>query len=309
MATLHDIERRIASVESTRQITHTMEMVSRTKIRRAQRKVDAATPYAYSMEELLGNLSIMGKTTARLPHDEVRTTLIVCIVSDRGLAGGFNANVLRRAEQIMKEREAQDQNVQIAVCGKKGISYFKFRGVKPIMAFRDLSADPRVEEAEALADYAQESYLSGKVDKVICLFNHVKNAAEQELTEDYVVPINLEHFVPDEYWPSLKKAITETDDDPNYSEGMIEFEPDETTVLDNLLPEYLSGYFFYALIDSASAEQSARHMAMKNATENADDMIDSLKQQHNRIRQGAITTEINEIVSGADCADMGAQES
>ena len=305
MANLHDIERRIASVESTRQITHTMEMVSRTKIRRAQRKVNAATPYALCMEELLGNLSIMGKTTAKLtlPHDEVRTTLIVCIVSDRGLAGAFNSNVLRRAEQIKKEREAEGQEVQIAVCGKKGISYFRFRGVTPVMEFRDLSADPRIEEADALADYSKESFLSGKVDEVICLFNHVKNAAEQELTEDHIVPINLEHFVPDEYWPSLKRAITETDDDPNYSEGMIEFEPDETAVLDELLPEYLAGYYFYALIDSASAEQSARHVAMKNATESADDMIDALNQQHNRIRQGAITTEINEIVSGADCAN------
>ncbi len=305
MATLHDIERRISSVTSTRQITHTMEMVSRTKIRKAQRKVDAATPYAYAMQELLGNLSIMGKTTAKLtiPHDEVKTVLIVCIVSDRGLAGGFNSSILHRAEQIIKERKALDQEIKLAVCGKKGISYFQFRGIKPVMAFRDLSANPRAEEAEALADYAKESFLSGEVDEVICLFNHVKNAAEQELTEDYIIPINLEHFVPDEYWPSLKKAITETDDDPNYSEGMIEFEPDETDVLNSLLPEYLSGYFFYALIDSASAEQSARHAAMRNATENADDMLDSLNQLHNRIRQGAITTEINEIVSGAEAAD------
>ncbi len=282
-----------------------MEMVSRTKIRRAQRKVDAATPYAYAMEELLGNLSIMGKTTAKLtiPHDEVKSVLIVCIVSDRGLAGAFNSNVLHRAEKIIKERRALEQDVKLAICGKKGISYFKFRGIKPVMAFRDLSANPRAEQAEALADYAQESFLSGEVDEVICLFNHVKNAAEQVLTEDHVVPINLENFVPDEYWPSLKKAITETDDDPNYSEGMIEFEPDETAVLDSLLPEYLSGYFFYALIDSASAEQSARYAAMRNATENADDMLDSLNQLHNRIRQGAITTEINEIVSGSDAAD------
>ena len=305
MATLHDIERRIASVQSTRQITHTMEMVSRTKIRRTQRKVDAATPYAYAMEELLGNLSIMGKTTAHLtlPHDEVRTTLIICIVSDRGLAGSFNSSVLHRADQIIKERRAQGQDIQIAVCGKKGATYFKFRGETPIIEFRDLSANPRIEEADALADYAQESFLSGKVDEVICLFNHVKNPMVQELTEDHVVPINLEHFVPDEYWPSLKKAITETDDDPNYSEGMIEFEPDETTVLNELLPEYLSGYFFYALIDSAAAEQNARHAAMRNATEAADDMLESLNQQHNRMRQGAITTEINEIVSGADSTD------
>ena len=277
MPNLHDIERRIKSVESTKQITRTMQMVAAAKIRHSTQRVEAATPYGDAVKEMLANIARMGGTHVPLtmPHDEVKKTLIVVIASDRGLAGGFNSSVLRRAEQIMKERKAEGQEVVVAACGKKAISYFKYRKIETVLAFRDLSADPRVEESDALADYAIEHFLSGDIDEVVVLYNHAKNAGEQG------------------------GGITEPTPDDLDVQGAIEYEPGEQEVLDHFLPEYVAGHFYYMLIDSAAAEQAARRNAMKNATDNATDMIETLGRVYNRVRQGAITTEINEIVGGA----------
>ena len=125
-----------------------------------------------------------------------KKTLIVVIASDRGLAGGFNSSVLRRAEQIMKERKAEGKEVAVAACGKKAIGYFKYRVYDTVLAFRDLSADPRVEEADALADYAMEHYLSGEIDEVVVLYNHAKNAGEQVLIQQPLLPVNPKAFLP-----------------------------------------------------------------------------------------------------------------
>ena len=198
MPNLHDIERRIKSVESTKQITHTMQMVAAAKIRHSTERVEAATPYGEAVKEMLANIARMGGTTAPLAtaHDEVKKTLIVVIASDRGLAGGFNSSVLRRAEQIMKERKAEGKEIAVAACGKKAIGYFKYRGIDTVLAFRDLSADPRVEEADALADYAMEHYLSGEIDEVVVLYNHAKNAGEQVLIQQPLLPVNPKAFLP-----------------------------------------------------------------------------------------------------------------
>lgn len=304
MPNLHDIERRIHSVESTSQITRTMQMVAAAKIRFAQERVDSATPYANAMKELLANIARVGGSEAPLtqPHDEVKCTLIIAMVSDRGLAGGFNSSVLRRAERIIKERTAQGQEVRVAVCGKKGTAYFSYRGIIPVLSFRDLSADPRVEEAEALGDYAVSRFLDGEIDEVITLYNHSKNAAEQVLTQDTLLPIDLRSFLPEGY-QFKTGGITSPDQEDIEVQGAIEYEPGEDEVLGGLLPDYINGYLYYALIDSAAAEQAARRNAMKNATDNANEMIETLNRVYNRVRQGAITTEINEIVGGASALE------
>lgn len=300
MPNLHDIERRIKSVESTKQVTHTMQMVAAAKIRHATERCDEATPFANAMRELLGNIGRMGECTAPLAteHDEIKTTLIVAIVSDRGLAGGFNSNILHRAEKIMKDRKAEGKNVVVIACGKKAIAYFKYRGIDPVLAFRDLSADPRVEEAEAMTDYCVQHFLDGSIDEVITLYNHAKNAAEQVPTRHRVLPVDVKSFIPEGERFKFGGIMEPDIDNPDLP-GAIEYEPSQEAVLGGLLPEYLSGYFYYSLIESAAAEQAARRNAMKNATDNANEMIDTLNRLYNRVRQGAITTEINEIVGGA----------
>ena len=294
MPNLHDIERRINSVASTKQITRTMEMVAAAKIRRATERVEAATPYSDSMMEMLANVAerVGGSENALLQkHDEVKNVLVVVVVSDRGLAGGFNSNVLRHVEQLMKEKQAAGAQVDIVACGKKAVGYFNYRKIVPALEFKDLSADPTVEEASAIAAYAIDGYEKGELDEVILVYNHAKNAAEQRLREELVLPID-----PDAL---LEKPAADAEAATSELSGDVVFEPSADGVLDRLLPAYVRTTLYHGLIDSAAAEQGARRTAMKSATDNANEMVETLTRLYNRVRQGAITTEISEIVGGA----------
>lgn len=298
MPNLHDIERRIGSVSSTKQITRTMEMVSAAKIRRAGERVAAATPYADSMVEMLANVAkrVGGSENALLrKHDEVKNVLFVVVVSDRGLAGGFNSNVLRHVERLMKEKQAAGAATQVVACGKKAVGYFTYRKVEPVLAYSDLSADPTVEEAASIAAYAIEGYENGTIDEVVVVYNHAKNAAEQTLREELVLPVDTAAL---EAELSGAGAEAQTQGDPKL-EGDVIFEPSADAVLDRLLPAYVRTTLYHALIDSAAAEQGARRNAMMSATDNATEMVETLTRLYNRVRQGAITTEISEIVGGA----------
>ena len=304
MPNLHDIERRINSVSSTKQITRTMEMVAAAKIRRAAGRVYNALPWASAISEMListAKYAPLDSEPLLATHDEVKRALIVVIASDRGLAGGFNSNVLRHAEKLIKEKERQGIEVEIVACGKKAIGYFSYRNIVPVFEFRDLSADPTYEEAAEISQFAGDGYREGKLDEVIIVFNHAKNAAEQRLIEQQVLPINTTSYA-----DLLGLAPKEKDYFEHFREkdldnlpGDIDFEPDAESVMHYLMRAYLRNTFYYALIDSAAAEQGARRTAMKSATDNANEMVNTLTRVYNRVRQGAITTEISEIVGGA----------
>ena len=230
MPNLHDIERRINSVASTKQITRTMEMVAAAKIRRATERVEAATPYSDSMMEMLANVAerVGGSENALLQkHDEVKNVLVVVVVSDRGLAGGFNSNVLRHVEQLMKEKQAAGAQVDIVACGKKAVGYFNYRKIVPALEFKDLSADPTVEEASAIAAYAIDGYEKGELDEVILVYNHAKNAAEQRLREELVLPIDTAAL--------LEKPAADAEAATSELSGDVVFEPSADGVLDRLL--------------------------------------------------------------------------
>ena len=287
MPNLHDIERRINSVSSTKQITRTMQMVAAAKVRRANERVQEATPYSDSMVEMLANVAkrVDGSQNALLSvHDEIKNVLVVAVASDRGLAGGFNSNVFRQVDRIMKEKRAAGADVQVVACGKKTIGYYTYRGVQPVLRFADLSADPTVEEASTIAAYAIDGYAKGELDEVIVVYNHAKNAAEQQLRQETVLPVDTSAF--------------DSGEDEN-AEADVLFEPSIDGVLDRLLPAYVRTMIYHALIDSGAAEQGARRNAMMAATDNATEMVETLTRLYNRVRQGAITTEISEIVGGA----------
>lgn len=295
MPNLHDIERRISSVSSTKQITRTMQMVAAAKVRRANERVQDSTPYSESMVEMLANVAkrVGGSENALLrTHDEVKNVLVVAIVSDRGLAGGFNSNVLRHVDHLMKDKQAAGANVEIVACGKKAVGYYTYRKVEPVLRFTDLSADPSVEEAASVAAYAIDGYVNGSIDEVIVVYNHAKNAAEQQLREELVLPVDTSALEAD---PAADGVAA---DEPKLESDVI-FEPDAGAVLDRLLPAYVRTTLYHALIDSAAAEQGARRNAMMSATDNATEMVETLTRLYNRVRQGAITTEISEIVGGA----------
>ena len=285
MASLRDIKKRIVSVQSTKQITRTMEMVATAKIRHATARIEMATPYAEAMNKILAGLA---KNSGSIDHpllkehDAKKTCLAVVVVSDRGLAGGFNSSVLREAEKYVNANKVEGIETKIIVCGKKGVSYFNYRQIEPVLVYRDMSADPTLGQAREISTYARTEFLNGNVDEVVVFFNHARNAAE------LVLPISAEAL-----------AATEVEAEEHAIQASPEFEPSAEAVLDSLLPAYVETAIYHALIDSAAAEQGARRKAMKSATDNATAMVASLDLLYNRIRQSAITTEITEIVGGA----------
>ena len=305
MPNLHDIERRINSVQSTKQITRTMEMVSAAKIRRATDRMMDATPWTVNLSEVLLNAAkhapLDSEPLLRL-HDEVKRVLIVAVTSDRGLAGGFSSNILKAADRIMAEKKAQGCEVEVIACGKKACGYYSYRGIKPILEFKGTSADPEFDQAVSISRYAGDGYNVGDLDEVLLIYNHAKNAGEQVLIEHQVLPIDYREFA-----DVLGLVKEEEDifaewrdrDELKFKKMDCEFEPSAAEVVHHMMFAYFRNMFFYSLVDSAAAEQGARRAAMKAATDNANEMVDTLTTYYNRVRQGAITTEINEIVGGA----------
>lgn len=326
MATLHDISRRISSVQSTKQITRTMEMISAAKIRKARMRVEKTIPYTAGMAETVTEvIDRLGSSQNPLlkVHDEVKHVLVVAVVSDRGLAGGFNGNVLRAAERVIKQKAAQGATSDVIACGKKAISYFRYRKIEPIMSFTDLSADPTMGQAVQLGNFAMKKYADGTYDEVIIVYNHARNAGDQVLRAEYLLPVKRVVFVDSSKavpnWLAPMSAFVSmvdlhniqetlatghsTDEDNSNGEEDIRpeiiFEPDTESVLWTLLPAYMRTMFYATLIDSAAGEQGARRNAMKAATDNANEIETDLSRLYNRVRQGSITTELNEIVGGA----------
>lgn len=299
MPNLHDIERRINSVSSTKQITRTMQMVAAAKVRHATERVKDSEAYANSMIEMLTNVAQRAGSSASSllrSHDEVKNALLVVVVSDRGLAGGFNTTVLRHADQLMRRLRSQGTSVQVVACGKKAASYYSYRKIDPLLSFSHLSADPTVEEAASVAALVIDGYVKERFDEIVLIYNHAKNAAEQNLCEEQVFPLDVEKFTAE---ITADKGEGATSEQEATLEADVIFEPSPEVVLDLLVPAYVRTTIYHALIDSAAAEQSARRSAMMSATDNATDMVETLTRLYNRVRQGAITTEISEIVGGA----------
>ena len=304
MANLKDIERRIASNTSTRQITKTMEMVAAAKIKRATQEAEQSQPFADAIYELASNtvnFSGFKNHPIFMVRESVKTALLLVICSDRGLAGGFNANVLREALKVYNNYKSRGIEVEIVACGKKACAFFKYRNIKTYLEYEGYSEDPRVRDAFEIGKVIYEGYVNEKIDEVCCIFNFPKNNAEQNLVNLQLLPIpeeRLGFFLNPVVYKKQKKSHI-FPKDPDYKFGAIEFEPDEELVMDFLIKSYIRSLVMYMLTASSAAEQGARMVAMKSATDSVNEMIDSLTTLYNRVRQSAITTELNEIVGGA----------
>ncbi len=288
MANLRDIKKRIGSVHSTRQITRTMEMVATAKIKRAQEAIESARPYALSMMEVLGNVARYAKGVEHpllLEHEEPKRVVAIAVTSDRGLAGAFNSNILRMTERFIAEQRAAGLDVDLIAIGKKAAAYFRYRGIEPIAAYREISDKPTFADAKAIAAHVIPGYIAEELDEVMIFFNRFKNVAEQLPEQHRLLPIRAE-------------LIGEVAEGSDVTAEYI-FEPDAASVLEYLLPTYVETLIYRALMESAASEHGARRKAMKSATDNATEMIGTLTRSYNRARQAAITTEIAEIVGGA----------
>jgi F-type H+-transporting ATPase subunit gamma len=291
MANLRDIKKRIGSVQSTRQITRTMEMVSTAKIKKAQERIESARPYALAMMEVLGNVAryAIGAThPLLLEHEKRERVVAICVTSDRGLAGAFNSNILRMTEELIRDETEGGAEVDVVAVGKKAGSYFRYRGIEPLAAYRDISDKPTFADAESIASHVIGAYEAEDVDAVYVVFNRFKNVAEQSPEVHQLLPI--ERQVMDAAADDVEAAQVNAE---------YQFEPDAESVLALLLPTYVETLIYRALMESAASEHGARRTAMKAATDNASEMITTLTRSYNRARQAAITQEIAEIVGGS----------
>jgi len=292
VASVQDIKRRIRSVRNTRKITRAMELVAAAKLRRAQTRIEAMRPYAETMRELIAGVG-RASSSVRLPlleqREQVRSVLIVPLTGDRGLAGAFNAQVLRRALAVERELVADGKSVRWLAIGKKGRSTLVFRRKALAGEFVGFTDRPAYSDAQAIAHRASELFTTGEVDRVVLVYNTFVSALTQQLTEQDLLPIATD--------------ILETDEQERADDAMrgdFIFEPEPEEILERLLPVYLETQLYRALLESTASEQGARMTAMRNASKNAGELIDRLTLQMNRARQAEITQEILEVVGGAE---------
>ncbi len=284
---LRDIRNRIGSVKSTRQITKAMKMVAAAKLRRAQDAILKTRPYAQLLDQALSRVAARAAAEDVPAHPLLaprtpRTAEVVVITSDRGLAGGFNSNIARRAQRFLTESGDCYTRVQLATIGRKGRDFFKARKLEVRKDFSGVHADLRYERAEAIAEEYTQRYLAGEVDAVFLAYNEFKSAISQK---PVVVPL-----LPFETLP-LEPAPAAID---------FKYEPSREALLEDLLPRHVAMQVWRALLESAASEHGARMSAMESATKNAEEMISMLTLQYNRARQAAVTKELMEIVSGAE---------
>lgn len=295
MPSLKDIKTRINSIKNTQKITKAMKMVAAAKLNRAQESVKAARPYAQKMRQVIGNLVERADDSAHPLLEEresVDRVLIYVIASDRGLCGGFNANLFREVERFMADEELSGEKVAVVTAGGKARNYFRRTKRTSEAHFEDLIEAPGFEEAQALAHHAIEQFTSGEYDQVYVAYNEFISAIQYESRVEPVLPLSVDTF------GGNKDADEAVEAEAGGTEYI--YEPDEDKLLAQTLPAYVEVQYLHALLESYAAEWSARMTAMDNATSNAEDMIDSLTLEYNRARQAYITKEICEIVSGAE---------
>jgi F-type H+-transporting ATPase subunit gamma len=286
------LRRRIRSVQSTKKITKAMELIAASRIVRAQQRVDAARPYSEQITAVIGNLAAAGaglSSPLLQPRETVARTAYVVVTADRGLAGAYNTNVIRVAERRI--RDAGSDNALVCV-GKKAENYFRFRRYAIDAAFTGFSDQPSYEDARAVAAFVTERFESGEYDEVELVFTTFLSMATQRVVHRRFMPIDT----------STLEAAAEA------GEGLTaeyEFEPGPGQILERLLPRYAEARLFAALLEAAASEHAARQRAMKSATDNAEELITKLTRVMNRARQDAITTEIMEIVGGAEALAQG----
>jgi F-type H+-transporting ATPase subunit gamma len=292
MASVQDLRRRIQSVRNTRKITRAMELVAAAKLRRAELRIKALRPYAETMNELIAGVG-RASTSLRLPlleqRDSVETVAIVPLTGDRGLAGAFNAQILRRAFALERGLQAEGKQVRWVAVGKKGRSTLLFRGRELTGEYLGFTDRPGYADAQAIAHRVAELFTEGEVDRVTLVYNTYISALTQRVTEQDVLPISAD--------------ILETDEDERAADtlrGDFIFEPEPEQIMERLLPVYVETQIYRALLESTASEQGARMTAMRNASKNAGELIDSLMLSMNRARQAEITQEILEVVAGAE---------
>jgi F-type H+-transporting ATPase subunit gamma len=291
MATQQDIKRRIRSVNNTKKITKAMELVAASRLRRAQARIEALRPYADRMQQLMVDVAAATGEVGDQPlleRRDVQRVAIVALTGDRGLAGGFNANIVRRSLEIAREERAGGREVLWLVIGRRGASSLRFRRQDISTAYTGITDRPSYPDAQAVAERVAELYSNGEIDRVVLVYNHFISPLTQRLDELELLPVP-------------ETALT--GEEAVKIEGSYIYEPDAKDILSELIPTYLEITIFRSMLESTASEHGARMTAMRNASDNAGSLIDQYTLQMNRARQAEITQEILEVVAGADALE------
>lgn len=288
---LREIRRRIRSVTNTKQVTRAMELIAASRIARARRRVEDARPYADMITEVVGVLASSPEVSEHellAPHDEVNRVGLVVITSDRGLAGSYNTNALRRAERLAKEERDAGRELVHYVVGRKAESYLRFRGVQIERRWTGISDRPGYGDAQQIGQAVMAAYAEERIDRLWLVYTEFRTALTQVSQAARLLPVDAGEVAEDDR------------DGDRQASALFEFEPDPETILERLLPRYVEHRIFTGLLESAASEHASRQRAMKAASDNADELIEDLTREANRARQATITTEINEIVGGSE---------
>ncbi len=288
MANLRDIRNRIGSVNNTQQITKAMKMVAAAKLRKAQERMVQTRPYAAKIQDVVGRLVSGTEVSNQLmrPVDDVKSVLMIIVGSDRGLCGGFNNNLFKEIEKSIEDNfrvYREDDTLSLITIGKKATAHFSKRKYNVVNSYPGFFDHLEYDATSAIMSAATHQFVSGDYDEVYIAYNEFKSVIAQVRKIEKVLPINPEAIVGDDSKESIEYI----------------FEPDSSEILDQLLPLHLNMQLWKAVLESNAAEQGARMSAMDSATENAKELERTLRLKYNQARQSAITTEISEIVSGA----------
>ena len=288
---IRQLRRRIKSVKSTQKITRAMEMIAASRIAKAQRRVNEARPYAEQIHEVIKGLAVSNEVSDHpllSPHDSIENVAVVVATSDRGLAGAYNANVLKLAERLIRDEESAGRRVRLYVVGRKAVGYFKFRGREADRVWTGISDQPAYEDAATVADAVMSAYSQGDLDRVWLVYTDFKSSLTQVPNRMQLLPVDADEFEGGSELP------------PEFV-----FEPSPDEILELLIPRYVEAKVFHGLLESAASEHASRQRAMKAATDNADEVVNSLSRVMNQARQDQITTEISEIVGGSEALSSG----
>jgi F-type H+-transporting ATPase subunit gamma len=294
-----DVKNRISSVKNIQKITRAMEMVAAARLRRAEQRIEALRPYASAIRRMTRQAAEAAGNVPNLPilneHESVNTVGLLLVTGDRGLAGAFNSQIVRAGVRVAAEHEGDGRSMAWYASGRRGVSSLQFRGNEVAGAYTGFTDRPSYGDAREIAMDLMTAYVDGDVDQVEIVYNHYISPLTQEVTRETLLP--LQHAT------ILEAEDDEDDEDADdrpEKHALVEYEPDPEEILKRLIPAYVEISIFRALLESTASEHGARMTAMRNASQNAGDIIKDLTLQMNRERQAEITQEILEVVSGAE---------
>ncbi len=312
MANLKDIRGRIASVKNIRKITRAMEMISAARLRKAEQRIEALRPYADAIRRMTARAAQAAENIPNLPilleREEVNTVGVLLITGDRGLAGPFNSQILRAGNQRMRDLRGDGEEVLWYAVGRRGVSSLEFRGLEVGGSWTGFTDRPAFADARRVADGLAAAYVDGKVDRVEVFYNGYISPVNQEVRHETLLPLQQADVIADEDTGQTREASdpssTREGSDPSeeniHARALWIYEPDPEEILARLVPDYVEISIYRAMLESTASEHGARMSAMRNASDNAAELIDDLTLAANRQRQAEITQEIMEVVAGAE---------